>query len=103
MVAADATSVEDMGAMFKSLDGMTLGGVMMLSGILIDRLFPRQDEDSFNQAFGAKVGATRTLEKVIDIKSLDWLIAFTSISGFFGSAGQVCTLPFALSGCLLTT
>jgi hypothetical protein len=87
LVAVDAADVGEMKMMVAGVV-QPIGGVMLLSAVLNDKLFTRQDGSSFHSAFPSKVGAMRALQQVLDISCLDWLIAFTSVSGFFGNAGQ---------------
>jgi hypothetical protein len=82
-----ATSVEDMSALLATIS-CPIGGCMFLSGFLRDRPFAGQDADTFHSVFEPKVAAFQTVQQVMDLGALDWVIAFTSISGFFGNAGQ---------------
>lgn len=61
---------------------------MILTAILIDRTFPMQTEDTFEAPFEAKLGAFNVLQKAIDLDSLDFVLAYSSIVGLTGNAGQ---------------
>lgn len=85
--AVDALSVDDTARVVKSLE-RPLGGCMMLSGVLVDRTFTSQSQETFEAPFVPKSHAFQVLEQVISIESLDFIIGFTSISGLLGNAGQ---------------
>ena len=61
---------------------------MILTAILIDRTFPMQTEETYEAPFKAKLGAFNALEEAIDIDSLDFVLAYSSIVGLTGNAGQ---------------
>lgn len=65
-----------------------LGGCMLLSVLLNDRLFVSHTQESFERVFPPKVRAFEVLEHVFDINALDFLVTFSSVSGMFGNAGQ---------------
>jgi hypothetical protein len=81
-----------MNSLVKSIT-QPLAGCMLLSAVLRDRTFALQTRESFDVVFKSKTGAFSVLGEVVPISSLDWLVAFTSVSGFFGGAGQV-HIPF---------
>jgi hypothetical protein len=87
VLAVDATSIEAMSAMLKDTK-RSIGGCMLMAVTLIDRLFSRQDAASFDAVFAPKVGAMEALQRCLDVSSLDWLVSFSSVSAFFGNAGQ---------------
>lgn len=61
---------------------------MIMTAVLIDRTFLMQTHETFEAPFAAKTGAFETLEKVVDIDSLDFVLAFSSVAGMIGNAGQ---------------
>jgi hypothetical protein len=85
--AADAANEDSMRSVIASLSG-PIGGCMLLSAVLTDRMFSRHSKLSYMASFPSKVGAFTAIEKAVHIPSLDFLIAFTSISSLFGNAGQ---------------
>ncbi|OBZ73483.1 Nonribosomal peptide synthetase 14 [Grifola frondosa] len=85
--AVDALSHEHMLDLVRSFK-YPLGGCMILSVVLVDRTFASQTPETFEAPFSPKVGAFRVLESILPIESLDFLIAFSSVSGMFGNAGQ---------------
>ncbi|KAH9918099.1 ketoacyl-synt-domain-containing protein [Fomitopsis serialis] len=85
--AIDASSVEETRKLVKSIQ-KPLGGCMLMTTNLIDRTFATQTSDTFEASFTAKLGAFHALEKVIDIDSLDFVLAFSSVAGLLGNAGQ---------------
>ncbi len=65
-----------------------LGGCVLLSGFLHDRLFTSHTQESFELVFPPKVQAFEVLERVLDVNALDFLVTVSSISAMFGNAGQ---------------
>ncbi|KIJ27700.1 hypothetical protein M422DRAFT_190704 [Sphaerobolus stellatus SS14] len=85
--AVDATSLMAM----KNLCGPlqpNLGGCFILSAVLADHVFQHLSQEEFEKVYASKSGVLRTLQEAIDISSLDFVIAFSSISGLFGTQGQ---------------
>lgn len=87
VVAADGTSQKEMKDLVDSIK-RPLGGCALLAARLSDKMFISQTKESFECAFPPKVEAFHILENVIDIRSLDFFVSFSSISGLFGNAGQ---------------
>ena len=87
LIAADATSTDDMRKVVRSLE-IELGGCMLLSVVLVDRPFVHQTRDSYDAAFDPKTVAFETLQAVTSVEQMEFCMAFTSVSGFFGNAGQ---------------
>jgi hypothetical protein len=85
--AVDAADENMMSTFVKSFH-RPIAGVMLLATVLADKSFARQTEEGFRSPFASKIDSFLTLEKVIHIDSLDWLMATTSVSGLFGNAGQ---------------
>ena len=87
LVSADATSEVDMKRVFSQSE-MSVAGCMLLSVVLVDRSFALQTEDTFEAAFKPKTEAFQMLQRVLDVDTLDFCVAFSSVSGMFGNAGQ---------------
>jgi hypothetical protein len=87
LAAADASDEEAMRSVISSLSG-PIGGCMLLSVVLTDRTFSRHTEESYRSSFPSKVGAFEIIESLVDIPSMEFLIAFTSITALLGNAGQ---------------
>ncbi|KAH9934268.1 putative polyketide synthase [Fomitopsis serialis] len=85
--AVDASSVEQTKELVASIQ-KPVGGCMILTAVLIDRTFPMQTAETFEAPFTAKLGAFNALEKAVDIDSLDFVLAYSSIAGLSGNAGQ---------------
>jgi hypothetical protein len=66
---------------------MPLAGCMLSAVLLSDKLFLKQDPESFAVPFKGKTEAFWAIEKTIPIHQLDFFIAITSVSDF-GMAGQ---------------
>ncbi|KAF8920772.1 polyketide synthase [Mucidula mucida] len=84
--ACDASSVESLTKLINSLDH-PLAGCLFTAAVLSDRLFLKQDAESFPIPFKPKTDAYFALEKVVAIEKLDFLLAVSSVAGF-GAAGQ---------------
>ena len=85
--AADAASTEDMSIVAKNID-RPLGGCMLMTGLFSDGMFASHTKESFERPFASKTGAFIALESVVNLASLDFLVAFSSASGLFGNPGQ---------------
>ncbi|KAK7039778.1 polyketide synthase [Favolaschia claudopus] len=84
--ACDASSVEALTHLISSFD-LPLAGCILTALALSDRLFMKQDADSFSIPFKPKTVAYFALEQVVALDKLDFLIAISSIASF-GDAGQ---------------
>ncbi|KAK7039743.1 polyketide synthase [Favolaschia claudopus] len=84
--ACDASSVEALTHLISSFD-LPLAGCILTALALSDRLFMKQDADSFSIPFKPKTTAYFVLEQVVALDKLDFLIAISSIASF-GDAGQ---------------
>ncbi|EIN05362.1 polyketide synthase [Punctularia strigosozonata HHB-11173 SS5] len=85
--AVDAVSLPEMTSLVQSC-AYPISGCMLLTAVLRDRTFAHQTQESFDAVYESKIEAFRVLSEALPIDSLDWFVAFTSVSGFFGSAGQ---------------
>ncbi|EGN93606.1 hypothetical protein SERLA73DRAFT_97544 [Serpula lacrymans var. lacrymans S7.3] len=85
--AVDASSSIDMAALIEPLK-TPLGGCMILTAVLSDGAFQHLTEEDFSASFACKSGVLDTVKDTIDISNLDFLIAFSSVSGAFGIQGQ---------------
>jgi KR domain len=87
--ASDATSQESTACLLDKIP-IALGGCMLLSVVLSDRMFAFQNDSNFTKVFAPKTGTYNTLERCIPggLSSLDFFVAFSSVVGLFGNAGQ---------------
>ncbi|KAL0569047.1 Mycolipanoate synthase [Marasmius crinis-equi] len=85
--ACDATSLDDMQKLIDSVKPSSIGGCVMLTAVLSDRMYRMHDKESYQRAVEPKVGAFEVLRKCMDLDSLDFLVALSS-SATFGCAGQ---------------
>ncbi|EGO18727.1 putative polyketide synthase [Serpula lacrymans var. lacrymans S7.9] len=83
----DAASLEAMTILVDSIS-KPLGGCMLLSVVLSDGMFSSMTSEKFEEPFPAKITAFEIISNIIDVASLEFFISFSSISGFFGNAGQ---------------
>ncbi|KAF8178693.1 polyketide synthase [Mycena galopus ATCC 62051] len=84
--ACDATSVDALTTLIKSLD-CPLAGCVLTAAVLADSLFLKQDAETFPIPFKPKTDAYFALEKVVAVEKLDFLLAISSVASF-GAAGQ---------------
>ena len=68
--------------------GLIMAADLLMTVFLNDRTFTAHTQETFESTFPAKVQAFRVLEEVLDINNLEFLVAFSSISGMFGNPGQ---------------
>ncbi|KAJ3555005.1 hypothetical protein NM688_g2810 [Phlebia brevispora] len=86
-VALDATSANDVKALISKLPS-SLGGVFINSSAGESHEFAAHNEATFEAAFQQTIGTLESLEQATSIDALDFLVAFSSVSGTFGAAGQ---------------
>lgn len=85
--ALDATSAEGLKNLLGELE-YPVGGCLLLAALLNDRTFASQTKESFESTFAPKIQGFQVLEQTLDLGALDFVVAFSSISGMFGSPGQ---------------
>jgi NAD(P)-dependent dehydrogenase (short-subunit alcohol dehydrogenase family)/acyl carrier protein/predicted hotdog family 3-hydroxylacyl-ACP dehydratase len=85
--ARDAAGVQDLvrGALrqYGRLDGVIFG-----AGTIEDKLIEDKTVESFDRVFGVKAEGLFNIYKALDGVTLSFLIAFSSVAGRFGNAGQ---------------
>jgi hypothetical protein len=84
--ACDAASESDTSKLVSNLTS-PLGGCILMSVVLSDRLLISHTKDSFWVPFASKEKAFHVLENVINIPCLDFLVTLSS-AATFGSSGQ---------------
>ena len=65
-----------------------IDGVVHGAGVIEDRLIEDKTPESFDRVFDTKVSSAFTLTRVLDRKSLKFLVFFSSIAACFGNTGQ---------------
>ncbi|KDR73164.1 hypothetical protein GALMADRAFT_158296 [Galerina marginata CBS 339.88] len=88
LLAVDATDASAMKAMLGGVGQFKVGGCILLAAVLLDGIFRHLQESDFSTVFSAKLGAYEILKQVFDVRSLDFIVSFTSVSGLFGFGGQ---------------
>ncbi|WP_308114711.1 SDR family NAD(P)-dependent oxidoreductase [Streptomyces sp. ISL-12] len=63
-------------------------GVVHGAGVIADRLIGAKSDEQFGRVWSTKVAGLRALLAATDGDPLDLLVAFSSVSGVFGSPGQ---------------
>lgn len=84
---ADGASQQEMANVVAALP-RPLGGCALLAVRLRDGMFATLTKGAFEDVFTPKVQAFEVLENVIDMKSLDFFVSFSSVCGLFGNPGQ---------------
>ncbi|KAF8161949.1 hypothetical protein K438DRAFT_2070439 [Mycena galopus ATCC 62051] len=87
LVECDAASPSATSALINTFT-FPIAGCILLAASFSDRVFSAHTEDSFSPSFAPKEGSFRALEQAVSIKTLDFVIALSSVTGLFGSAGQ---------------
>ncbi|KAF9541628.1 ketoacyl-synt-domain-containing protein [Agrocybe pediades] len=85
-LACDASSESDMTALLESIP-TPLGGCILMSAVLSDRLFISHTHETFFKTFTPKHIAFQVLQRKIDIPSLDFLVSISSVATW-GNVGQ---------------
>ncbi|KAK7035340.1 hypothetical protein VNI00_011871 [Paramarasmius palmivorus] len=85
--AVDSLSKHAMTVLTQSLT-FPLAGCFILTAVLDDSTFLNISEESFERSRAAKTGVLRMLSETVDVSALDFLVAFSSVSGTIGNSGQ---------------
>jgi thioesterase domain-containing protein/aryl carrier-like protein len=85
--ACDATDLEQTRRLLKTVRA-PLGGCFLLTMQLRDALFVNQTSDSFKTVLDSKIKPIEVLKEAVDIRALDFVLAFSSVAGLFGNPGQ---------------
>ncbi|KAJ7447113.1 hypothetical protein B0H11DRAFT_1745206, partial [Mycena galericulata] len=85
--ACDGTKTHAMAALLNSIP-VPIAGCFHMTLVLSDSHFAAQTESSFRQVFDSKVKVLNAFAATIDITSLDFFVAFSSLSGLVGMPGQ---------------
>ncbi|KAF8177391.1 KR domain-containing protein [Mycena galopus ATCC 62051] len=83
MEACDVTNVHEMGSLFRDLP-LPLAGCFHMALVLWDEAFFRQTQQSFKAVYNSKLGIFDAFSTHVNIQSLDFLVAFSSVSGLIG-------------------
>ncbi|KAF7336301.1 Polyketide synthase [Mycena venus] len=87
MEACDATDVHEMGSLLRDLP-LPLAGCFHMALVLSDEAFFRQTQQSFRAVYNSKLKVFDAFSTHVDVQSLDFLVAFSSVSGLVGLIGQ---------------
>ncbi len=87
---ADATNLESMKEAVKEAKSHfgNINGVFHSAIVLKDKSLTLMDEETFKEALSVKIRGTMILHKVLQNEPLDFMMFFSSIQSFWGSAGQ---------------
>jgi len=75
-----------MAKILQSID-LPLGGCILMSALLSDRLFISHTRESFFKTFPSKQFAVHVLERNVHIPTLDFVVSLSS-AATFGNVGQ---------------
>ncbi|KAJ6464062.1 putative polyketide synthase [Mycena sanguinolenta] len=87
LAAVDGTCAKSMATLFKTID-REIGGCLILSAILADGLFPTLGEREFTDVLASKIGVLTTLLQTIETSTLEFIVAFSSVTSVVGTGGQ---------------
>jgi hypothetical protein len=87
LVKSDATDESALSLLITSLR-FPIGGCFQLTLVLSDQLFLNQSQDTFAAPHDAKLKVFEKFAAAVDVNSLDFYVAFSSLSGLLGLAGQ---------------
>ncbi|KAJ7636257.1 hypothetical protein FB45DRAFT_1024384 [Roridomyces roridus] len=87
LVQSDATDVNQMAALVRSLSA-PLAGCFLMTMVVSDALFFNQTPDTFRSVYDSKIRAFEVFAGQVDIGTLDFFVALSSISGLVGLVGQ---------------
>ncbi|KAJ7622564.1 hypothetical protein DFH06DRAFT_1482051 [Mycena polygramma] len=83
----DATDPNATSALLSGLR-VPIAGCFQMTLVLADALFVNQVELQIRAVHDSKVQAFKVFAQIVDIKSLDFYVAFSSLSGLMGFSGQ---------------
>ncbi|KAJ7690500.1 acyl transferase domain-containing protein [Mycena rosella] len=83
----DATNEQETSLLVKSII-LPLAGCFQMTLVLADALFSRQTSANFTTVHDSKIRVFEVFAAEVDITSLDFYIAFSSLTGLIGYAGQ---------------
>ena len=101
---SDGSSSEDMANLLRSIDPKP-AGCLILTSSSIDRSYSLLSQDDFAQSHASKSGVFENLRRFVELRELDFMVIFSSVSALFGNAGQtnycsyVVFLFFAQTSC----
>jgi len=85
--AVNATSLADMKELFSTMKSKVVG-CFILTADIRDKTFQNLATEDFTSGFSSKSGVLEILKDTVDITTLDFVVAFSSVSGTFGFGGQ---------------
>ncbi|KAJ6550372.1 polyketide synthase dehydratase-domain-containing protein [Mycena vulgaris] len=83
----DATDVSQMNVLVRSLP-TPLAGCIHMTMVLSDALFFDQTRDTFRSVYDSKLRVFEVFSEQVEIETLDFFVALSSISGLIGVPGQ---------------
>lgn len=87
MEACDATDSVEMRSLLHNLS-VPVAGCFHMTLVLSDATFFKQSDESFKSVYDTKLKAFDVFSAHVDIESLDFFVALSSISGLVGMMGQ---------------
>ncbi|KAJ7659066.1 hypothetical protein DFH06DRAFT_990014, partial [Mycena polygramma] len=83
----DATDAAQMGTLLSGLP-VSVAGCFLMTLVLSDAPFFKQTADTFHDVYASKLKVFEVFSTLIEIKSLDFFVTLSSISGLVGIPGQ---------------
>ena len=87
-ISADATSPGHLAAALAATGIGTITGVIHGAGALSDKLIEQKSQKDWDIVYNTKVAGLRSIISCIDCTALEYMVLFSSISGFYGNRGQ---------------
>ncbi|KAF5356753.1 hypothetical protein D9756_006516 [Leucocoprinus leucothites] len=87
LVACDALNAIEVSVFLKTVK-QPVGGCFLMPLVLRDALFLQQSHETIEAVRQSKVGALDVLSSLCDIKSMDFLVGFSSVTALWGNVGQ---------------
>ncbi|WP_193194013.1 SDR family NAD(P)-dependent oxidoreductase [Nostoc sp. MG11] len=78
-----AKQIEKLPEHFKNITGIIHG-----AGNIADKRIEKKTEEDFNRVFEPKIKGLENLLSIVNLEELKYVILFSSVSGYFGNAGQ---------------
>ena len=89
MMAADALSDDNMRQVFDAANSMApLAGIFHMAVALADDQFVNMDSAKFRRVTNSKLGVLKVIERLVNVKDLDFLMLFSSTAALLFNPGQ---------------
>lgn len=87
-ITADAMDPMALGLALSKTDFGKITGVIHGAGALSDKMLEKKNERDWELVFNTKIAGLRSMLSCVDCTRLEYMVLFSSISGFYGNRGQ---------------